>query len=347
MSASSELPTFEITVLHKLGGPMTKHAWLDANGRVISDGSACVMSQGVAQRFKGTLESSAELITNGLDSSKAIALGVLRDDLPDCVRVETRNQIAKMNGAIPPDIIARTADFICYRPGQPGLLLFDFDQKGMPEAVRKRIDDAGGWVAALKSVLPALDGVGAVLRPSTSSCLYREDTGERLQGSGGAHNYIGIADSSDAERALRVVHDRCTLNGFGWMMLGKSGSFLSRAIVDRTVGGSERLVFEGPPLLDPPLRQDPRPAQVFPGGLLDTRSALPELTITERTKLKEIERAEIARLKPEAEKVRAKFIEHQAERIATRSGCNRGRSIRRRTAMSWRAVAACRVAVRC
>ena len=315
-------PTFEITVFEKLGGgPMSKNIRLDGSGGIISDGSACVMTRGTAARARVTLEGLAKLIT-GMDTCKAIALGRLRGDLPDQVSVVTKAELQQLNGAVVPNnIVARTADFIVYQPGEPGLMLGDFDRKGMPEDVRKRIDEAGGLLATLKAVLPELASVGALLRSSTSSCLYRQDTGERFQGSGGAHYYVSVVDASDAERALRVLHDKCVLAGYGWMMIGRGGDLLRRSIIDRMVAGPERPVFEGAPKLVAPLCQDPRPAEVFPGGLLDTRAALPDLTLIERAKVKGIEQAEIARLKPEAERVRAKFIEHQAERIAARVAC--------------------------
>ena len=100
------------------------------------------------------------------------------------------------------------------------------------------------------------------------------------------------------------------------MMIGKGGGLLRRSIVDRMVAGPERPVFEGAPDLVAPSRQDPRQAEVHPGGLLDTFFALPDLSLTERAKLQEIERAETYRLKPEAELVRKKFIEDQAEIVA-------------------------------
>ena len=51
---------------------------------------------------------------------------------------------------------------------------------------------------------------------------------------------------------------RCTsavgLLGLGWMVVSASGALLERSIVDRMVGGAERLVFEGGPMLVPPLQ---------------------------------------------------------------------------------------------
>ena len=168
-------PEFEITVLENPGGLMSKRIYLSDDGRVISDGSACVMPSGIAKRIKVTLAGFGALISSQ-PSQQAIALGVLRGDLPDRVQIVTKHRLQQMNGAIGPDIIARTADFIVYRPDEPGLMLGDYDQKGMPPEVKQRVDEAGGFLSALKSVLPALEGIGRVVRPSTSAGLYREDT---------------------------------------------------------------------------------------------------------------------------------------------------------------------------
>ena len=76
---------------------------------------------------------------------------------------------------------------------------------------------------------------------------------------------------------------RCT-TAAGWpgwagCMVSASGALLERSIVDRMVGGPERLVFEGGPVLVPPLQQDKesrRPVAVD-GEVLDTVAACPPL----------------------------------------------------------------------
>jgi hypothetical protein len=75
------------------------------------------------------------------------------------------------------------------------------------------------------------------------------------------------------------------------MMVGAGGQLLERSVVDRVVGTPERLVFEGPPVLVPPLAQDrnARRCKVFDGEILDTVAACPPLSI--------LERAELARLR--------------------------------------------------
>ena len=151
---------------------------------------------------------------------------------------------------------------------------------------------------------------------------YRADTGERLPGSDGIHVYLAVADCTDIERFLRVLHERCWIAGLGWYMVGAGGQLLDRSIVDRMVGAPERLVFEGGPILDPPLEQDRgsrRPVAVN-GDILDTMKACPPLTIAETARLREMKAKAAHRLAPEAAKARTEFINKQASLLAKRTG---------------------------
>ena len=194
----------------------------------------------------------------------------------------------KLMGA--PNAIARTGADILYRKGTLALALLDFDTKGMPADVVATLRRHGGYWPALLAVLPDLQTIARVTRRSTSAGLFRADTGTHLPGSDGVHIYVAVQDGTDIERFLKTLHARCWLAGFGWMMVGAGGQLLDRSIVDRTVGAPERLVFEGGPILDPPLRQDKecrRPIAVE-GDALDTVATCPPLTIAETARLNEL-----------------------------------------------------------
>ena len=136
------------------------------------------------------------------------------------------------------------------------------------------------------------------------------------------HVYVAAKDGADSERFLRALHDRCWLAGLGWMMVSTSGALLERSIVDRMVGGPERLVFEGGPVLVPPLQQDKecrRPIAVE-GVALDTVAVCPPLTIVERARLDELKARERERLAPEMAKAREAFVEAQAKKLVARTG---------------------------
>ena len=276
------------------------------------------MARGTAERVKIAGVAALGALIEGLQASQAIALGALRADLPDKVEVTTEKKL--INGVARPDIIARTGANIVYHG--PAFALLDFDSKGMPADVAAELKRRSGFWGALLTVLPALGDVARVTRRSTSAGLSRSDTGEALPGSDGVHVYVAAKDGGDSERFLTTLHERCWLAGFGWMLVSASGALLERSIVDRTVGGAERLVFEGGPILKSPLRQDKesrRPIGVD-GGVLDTVAACPPLSIVERARLEERKAKERERLAPEMAKARAAFVEAQAKKLAARTG---------------------------
>lgn len=309
---------FTITVFDKDGGPLTKRISLQADGKLIKDGSACVMVRGRARRASfASLKEFAECI-GGLTTRQAIALGALRADLPDDVKIVAEDLL---NGVTQPNVVARIGANIFYRPDQPALALLDFDSKGMPPDVRARMDEKGGFWNAVCSVLPALGDAARVVRRSTSAGIFRSDTNEELPGSDGVHVYLLVQNGADAERFLKALHARCWLAGFGWMMVGAAGQLLERSIIDRTVGTSERLVFEGAPVLEPPLAQDVasrQPQTVDGEPLLDSERLCPNLTIIEAARLGQLHAKAADALREEVKARKAAFVVEHKKRLVGR-----------------------------
>jgi hypothetical protein len=316
-AGGGELPP-EIISLTKSGGPLTKKIRLE-NGVLRSDGSACVMTRGVACRAPITGVGQLGALIGSLRSDQAIALGSLRPGLPRKVEVVTKRAI---NGAARPDIISRSADNIIFKPAQYGFALVDFDTKGMPASVAERLDRAGGFWPALLSVIPELGGVAHVARASTSAGLYHRGTGAPVPGSNGVHVYLSVRDIADIARFLKALHDLCWLAGYGWMTVGAGGQMLERSIVDRMVGAPERLVFEGAPVLVDPLEQsvEVRRPRVTEGDWLDTLAACPPLAIAQKARVSELRSKATHRLAGESAKAREEFVGRQAEALAERSG---------------------------
>ncbi len=324
MSASGK-GMIEITGLTSSSGPLTKRISLSPEGKLISDGSACVMSRGSAARVRlGSVTEFSRLI-GGLRSDQAIALGALRSDLPDTVEITTAKRLDErlsMEGPAPYGIIARTAGHIGYAPNVPAMVLLDYDTKGMPPKVADRIEALGGFWPALLAVAPDLEFAARVVRRSTSSGIARRDTGEAVPGSDGVHVFVLVRDGSDTERFLKALHDRCWLAGLGWMMVGAGGQFLERSIVDRMVFAAERLVFEGAPILHEPLVQDAdlRAPSATEGDPIDSVAVCRSLTIVERSKVNEIKAADRHRISPQAATARQKFVKDHGAKIAERTG---------------------------
>jgi hypothetical protein len=301
----------EITVFEKMGGPLSKRIAL-RDGKIVNDSSFCRMANGSARRVKIEATQLLADLINAFTASEAYALGRLKGGHPERVRVVRRDEL---NGTTDPSVIARTKEYLVFSEGEPGLALLDVDLKGLPEDANRRMAECGGVWGVLCEVLPALETVGFVERASTSSGLRNGDTGETIAGSGGFHIVIPVLDVADSPRFLSDLHDRLWLKGFGWGMVSAAGSFLERALVDRAVGSPERLIFEGPPVIEPPLEQAPRLARAQDGDILDTRTACPSLTDAEKDELKKLKDAEAARLKPTLGKAREEWSVSHIERM--------------------------------
>jgi Family of unknown function (DUF5906) len=309
----------QITIFTRHGGKLSKRIDLGDNGRLVTT-PAAAMTSGSARRAPIVDVRELAAVIERLDYNEAIALGALRTDLPEQVKVVTKD---KLNGAA--GVIARTGDFICYQQGQPTFALLDFDPKGKPAEIV--VDDF--WAVLIK-VLPALRDVGRVIRRSTSAGLHRTDTGEMLDDSGGMHVFVVVHDGTDIERFLTTLHERCWLLGYGWIMISKAGQLLERSIVDRSVGAPERLVFEAPPTLSRPLAQDAasRRPIATDGAVLDTHAACLPLTADERATFDKLVAEAKARIAPEADKVRAAYIDERAEALAKRKNITKDEAVK-------------------
>ncbi|UWR04736.1 virulence-associated E family protein [Ruegeria conchae] len=302
---------FLVTVVTKANnGPMTKSIKLNGSGLPHSDGGLCRMSDGSAQVVPVRSPGEFADLLNGLDSSQAITLGVVKDD--------------PLNGtvwgvvadhAVMPGVISRTQKFFTHQIGQ-GVMLIDFDQKQMPDKVRKAVTTHGAEKLIFGQI-PGTSNAAYVMRNSTSFGLKNTATGQTFDGSGGFHLYLMVLDATDIPRALSVLYKRLWLAGYGWHMVGKRGALHDRTLVDQSVGGPERLIFEGPPIITPPLAQDQaaRQASVMGGNaVIDTRAALPDLTHEEEARFAELVRASKDKMSKKAKATRDTFVQDEALR---------------------------------
>jgi hypothetical protein len=316
----------EITVFRKQHGVLSKRISLNKERNVKSDGSECRMTEGSARRVKlASVDALADLIEQ-MPSDEALALGQLRTELPEKVRVILARDL---NDNTPADVIARTTEYIRYEPGASAYMLLDHDLKGQPREVADKLKGLGGFWKAIITVVPELAKTARVTRSSTSAGLFHRKTNEWLGSTAGQHVYVAVKDGSDIKRALETLRDRLWLSGLGYYVLGVGGQLLDRAIIDAGVFGPERLVFEGAPILVPPVAQEEeeRQPQAYAGETVDTLVAIPPLGDDERTRVSQLKAAARERLKPEAAvarktwakkfAVRQGLSEDEAEKIAT------------------------------
>jgi hypothetical protein len=246
------------------------------NGEPKSDGSACRMGRGIGKTVEfDSLAAIAESISN-MAGNSALALGVAKGRPPEATyRVASKEALRTGVAEI---AIARTLDNFEFYEGQ-GLLLIDFDIKSAPAEVRAKIE-AKGLDAVLAEICPEIAECARVVRESTSSGL--SHNGHRYPASGGSHAYLVVADATDIERATKVLARRAWLRGYGWIAVSKAGSLLIRGPIDEAVASPERLIFEGAPIVVPPLVQSGRTARAQGEGVLDTRRVVLDLTPEEQ-----------------------------------------------------------------
>jgi len=301
-----QTPEFEITIFRKENGrSISKHISLNADGEVVKDGSHCAMSSGAAtrRRFRNLSEFAA--LVSALAPCEAIALGRLRQDIGESALLvaEDRRERA-LDGTI-----SRTKQYLGFRPGAPAIMLLDYDLDSVTAKIRARVEELGGFVQAIRHIIPGFENVGYVERKSTSSALFNEESLEEFEGSGGVHLYVPVADGSDIKRALEVIQARAWLAGFGAIKVSKSAAVLVRSIVDISVGAPERLIFEGAPTLAKPLKQHPRDAIAIEGDVLDTHLALGDLTVDEKRLFERMVSAAEQAVKPVLDEIREIAIE--------------------------------------
>ena len=263
VGTACEAVAIEISLFTKDGGDLTKKVhWNADHTGIFSDSRDCKMATGVMARVP--LPDWRDL-GRGLPlfpGNTALALGRMTPELPEAIHLVTK----KSPECCRPGYASRTGDNLIFAKGKPAVLLLDFDTKGMTAENKARLDELGGFFGALKVIWPGFEKIGYIARRSTSAGIYDATTGQRF-GEGGWHVYVLINDGTKAEALLKALHQRAWLNGLGWFRIGEAGQFLERSIIDTSVGGPERLVFEANPELDPGLAQDFRPAELHDGEI--------------------------------------------------------------------------------
>jgi hypothetical protein len=91
------------------------------------------------------------------------------------------------------------------------------------------------------------------------------------------------------------------------------------------VATPEHLLFEGPPPVKPPLRQDAesRRPVAYAGAALDTHVACPDLTAAEQKTVDAAKEEMRAQMQPEADKVRAAYVKETVKELVKRTGMSK------------------------
>ena len=244
-----------------------------------------------------------------LKPTDALCLGVHNAN-SNTVRASTRSKSIRIQDS-GIQCIARTKDYFSFNDG-PGWLLIDFDDKDLPQKINDRIDANGGIYAVLLQLWPELVNGDFLIRPSSSAGVHLPNT--EPAAASGFHMFVRIKHARAIPQTLQALHARCWDNGYGYHLISKSGQQLDRSLIDVSVGSPERLIFTADPILSDGILRTPPPVVQQDGAALCTLQ-LP--VRSEWSRLRDIDRQ---RSSAEALRVRAKFMDQQAERLVREFG---------------------------
>lgn len=291
---------------------LSKGFTLDADGGMVKQPGG-LMIEGMAVTVRPEDMTAFAGLLPTLRPDMALAFGVCAHDT---ARIVPEAKLATTpKGDMP--VIARTREAFSYSAG-PAIMMMDYDP---PKDGTPPLND-DELLTALCGICPALRHAPLVLAHSASSHIYHGD--RVLVGLKGRRVYALVADGQDIPRAGAVLFARLQLAGFGHIEIGKAGQLLERGPVDASVWQPERLDFAAGAACDPPLKQKrPAPKTINADAApMDTRAALPDLTVAEESKrLKIVGDAKAARAS-EADAIRTKWVETQVVRVLAKNGKN-------------------------
>ena len=203
------------------------------------------------------------------------------------------------------DALSRTKDCFALPVGVPGLVILDYD----PHGIALSRDEL--W-SVLKAACPAVADCGVIWWCSGSSHIFSGDI--EVQGLRGQRLYLVAADAADIVRFGEVLAARLWLAGHGRIDVSASGALLERGIFDAAMFQPARLEFAGGGIMLGSLEQRRgSPLILNDGPPLDTRTAMPDLTVLEEARyLAAIDDAK-AKAEPAAAAARAAWVASRIE----------------------------------
>ena len=217
----------KITVFKKHDGILSKTIRAGEDGSPASDGSACRMSSGTAMRVTLSGADALADLVNNMAPNEALAHWPSR---ACCRRIGACHHVRRLKTAFK-GTIARSRDFIEFKPGAPAFMLLISTSR----ACRRKSRIESMRPASRRTSHPEL--FPELMKAAPVWCARRlprasptPATGQTFPGSGGMHIYVLVEDGSDIPRALEDLCERLWLNGCGSIHVGAVGQELLRTL---------------------------------------------------------------------------------------------------------------------
>lgn len=242
-------------------------------------------------------------VLSGLTTDRCLVYGLPPRD----ARLVTTKEWVKLGR--PDDPLPRSKDVMQWPKGS-GVLMLDFDAPkdgSQPLSADELLD-------LLLQACPVAGEHDLVMWPSASSFIYAGD--QELHGLRGQRIYLTVADASDIPRAGKVLNERLWALGHGRYEVSASGSLLERPLFDGSVWQTNRIDFAAGAKCGPGLEQrrgDPVVIEGKLGSLLDTATAIPDLSPVEVKAAKDAKDAARAAVKGLAAQAREEWVQEKAD----------------------------------
>ncbi len=291
--------TIRFTRITSAHGALTKRIFLDENGQL--------QKSAVSQLYRGqyqvdsiaTLADLAPLL-EAATSDTAFTYGV--PDQPAGMLV--REDDLHLN----PSAIARTRNFFSWASG-PGILMIDDDSGAQ----------VGDFAGFLRASVPFLDDVEMLVRPSSSSWIKNDETGDWVREEVNRRAYAIVSEAVMIPEVGKLVEAYLWLAGHGYYDVSRSGRLLKRCPADTSVWQPERLDFVGGAVCTAPLSQGILRAKLSLGkrAWIDAEQ-LPQLDDRQLALIQKKEQQAGLRVQQEQRDKRKAYLDEQTERLVMR-----------------------------
>jgi hypothetical protein len=292
-----------ISIISSDTGPVVKR-FRYVDGKIHSEPRAALY-RGTARTEVANTPLELHDVISELGDNEALALGVL-DQVDQAYRLSTE-QLRQ------PGEIARTKAYFSSNEGL-GWGLLDIDTKGLPERTRERLGDSD-VIAALFRVVPQLERHSHLIRMSSSAGIIAP--GQKPASVQSQHVYFQLEYAPQLPHVLAAIHDLCWLSGLGYMSIAKNGKILDRSLIDKAVAGPERLIFEAPPIVEPPL------TRALPSSYLHTATPLSELIAPNPCEVRLVKQKAREEIRAEAELTARNYETVEVDRMSRNSNITR------------------------
>ena len=287
---------------------MGKRFFIDEFGQLQKQANG-IFTDGICKARAAHSAKELMRIITTLKSTDAICLGV--PAAGNSTHKVASRRIQDTRRAFGIECLSRTKENFVFADGA-GWLLIDYDDKGIPDIIRGKIEREGGILQVMLGIWPELADADFVLRPSSSAGVHM--AGEQPLENNGFHLFVRLEEAQSTPDALQALHARCWDSGYGYHMISKSGQLLDRSIIDTSVGSPERLIFTSEPILGDGVCRSAPPAFTQTGSALTC--PIPPHSFTWRRN-RDIDRQE---MQPKAQRVRDQYLEAQSADYAKSHG---------------------------